>query len=170
MPGYKSDHSLVKLKLDLSTLPRGPGSFKMNNSHLYEDDFKNNIKNAILELVRNNSDSNPNTLWELIKGTIRNESIKFPSRRKREKEREENTLKSNISKIEDDLNSNPNNENLKHKLFSENRKLDNLRGAKIKGILLRSKAEWIEGSEKNTAFCKFRKKGVSEKNCQTSKK
>ena len=58
--------------------------------------------------------------------------------------RKENTLKSNISKIEDDLNSNPNNENLKDKLLSENRKLDNLRDDKIKGILLRSKAEWIE--------------------------
>ena len=72
-------------------------------------------------------DSNPNTLWELIKGTIRNESIKYASRRKREKEREENTIKSTISKIEDGLNSNPNNENLKHKLLSENRKLHNLR-------------------------------------------
>ena len=164
MPGYKSDHSLVKLKLDLSTLPRGPGSFKMNNSYLFEDDFKNNIKHAIRELVRNNSDSNPNTLWELIKGTIRNESIKYASRRKREKEREENTLKSNISKIEDNLNSNPNNENLKHKLLNENRKLDNLRDDKIKGILLRSKAEWIEGSEKNTAFfANLEKKRVSEK-------
>ena len=49
--------------------------------------------------------------------------------------------------------------------MSENRKLDNLRDEQIKGILLRSKAEWIEGSEKNTAFlCKFRKKRVSEKN------
>ena len=82
-------------------------------------------------------DSKPNTVWELIKGIIRNESIKYASRRKREKEREQNTLKSNISKIEDDLNSNPNNENLKHKLLSENRKLDNLRDDKIKDILLR---------------------------------
>ena len=56
------------------------------------------------------------------------------------------------TEIEDNLNSNPNNENLKHKLLSENRKLDNLRDDKIKGIFLRSKAEWIEGSEKNTVF------------------
>ena len=35
---------------------------------------------------------------------------------------------------------------------------------KIKGILLRSKAEWIEGSEKNTAFfANLKKKSVSEK-------
>jgi len=112
MPGYKSDHS-----------------------YLFEDDFKNYIKNAIQKLVRNKSDSNPNTLWELIKGTIRNESIKYASRRKREKEKEENALKSTISTIEDDLNSNPNNENLKHKLLSENRKLDNLRDDNIKAYV-----------------------------------
>ena len=100
----------------------------------------------------------------MIKGTIRIESIKYASRRKREKETEENTLKSNIFKIEDDLNSNPNNENLKHKLLSENRKLDTLRDDKIKGMLLRSKAEWIEGCEKNTSFCaNLEKKRVSEK-------
>jgi len=28
----------------------------VNNSYLFEDDFKNNIKNAIQELVRNSSD------------------------------------------------------------------------------------------------------------------
>ena len=62
------------------------------------------------------------------------------------------------------LNSNPNNENLKHKLLSENRKLDNLRDDKIKDILLRWKTEWIEGSEKNTAvFANLEKKRVSEK-------
>jgi len=106
----------------------------------------------------------------LIKGTIRKQSIKYASRRKRQQEREENTLKSNISKIEDDLNSNPNNENLKHKLLSENKKLDNLRDGKNKGILMRSKAEWIEGIEKNTAFWQILKIDGIRKNCQTFKK
>jgi len=100
----------------------------------------------------------------LIKRTIRDKSITYEARRKRKQEKEENTLKSNISKTEDVLNSNPNSANLKHKLLNEKRKLDNLRDAKIKGILLRSKAEWIEGSENNTAFLQIYKKRVSEKN------
>ena len=62
-----------------------------------------------------------NTLCDLIKRTIRDKSITYEARRKRKQEKEENTLKSNISKIEDNLNSNPNNENLKHKLLNENR-------------------------------------------------
>ena len=65
MPGYKSDHSVVKLKLDVSTIPRGPGSFKMNTLYLF--DFNTNIKNAVRKLVRNIADSTPNSLWELIK-------------------------------------------------------------------------------------------------------
>ena len=92
----------------------------------------------------------------MIKGTRRKQSIKYAS--------------SNISKIADDFNSNPNNENLKHKLLSENRKLDNLRDGKIKGILMRSKAEWIEGIEKNTAFWQILKKDAIRKNCPTFKK
>ena len=65
MPGYKSDHFVVKLKLDVSTIPRGPGSFKMNTLYLF--DFNTNIKNAVRKLVRNIADSTPNSLWELIK-------------------------------------------------------------------------------------------------------
>ena len=53
--------------------------------------------------------------------------------------------------------------------MNENRKLNNLRDDKIKGIIMRSKAEWIEGSENNTAFfANLEKNRVSEKNCQTS--
>ena len=49
--------------------------------------------------------------------------------------------------------------------LNENRKLDNLGDDKIKGILLRSKAEWIECSEKPTdCFANLEKKRVSEKN------
>ena len=70
MPGYKSDHSVVNLKLDVSTIPRGPGSFKMNTLYLFEGDFKTNIKNAFRKLVRNIADSTPNSLWELIKNFV----------------------------------------------------------------------------------------------------
>ena len=48
--------------------------------------------------------------------------------------------------------------------MNENRKLNNLRDDKIKVIIMRSKAEWIEGSENNTVFfANLEKNRVSEK-------
>lgn len=35
------------------------------------------IRNSIKETVNLNNETNPNTMWELIKGNIRNETIKY---------------------------------------------------------------------------------------------
>ena len=81
-PGYKTDHSLITVSIDFHNVPRGPGYFKFNNSLLIDNDYKNIIKRSISETARINSDANPNVLWEVIKGNIRNETIKFATHKK----------------------------------------------------------------------------------------
>ena len=66
-PGYKSDHSIVILSIEFIQQPKGPGYFKLNNTLLLENDYKEIIKTHILEIVEINKDANPNTLWELLK-------------------------------------------------------------------------------------------------------
>ena len=82
---YKSDHSLVVLNLDLSDIKRGPGYFKLNNSFILENNYQECIRKSITEIVSHNFSANPNTLWELIKGTVRNETIKYGTIRKKKK-------------------------------------------------------------------------------------
>ena len=41
-PGYKSDHSIVILKLNLIDCKPGPGYFKLNNSLLFDTEYKKN--------------------------------------------------------------------------------------------------------------------------------
>ena len=74
-PSYKSDHSLVSIAINLTNQQRGPGYFKFNNSLLTEDNFICKIKEAIDETIQINKEANPNILWELIKGNIRNNTI-----------------------------------------------------------------------------------------------
>ena len=73
-PGYKTDHSTVILSLDTSEQKRGPGYFKINNTILYNTDYQNQIKSTIRDTVMHNTNSNPNTLWEILKGAIRKTS------------------------------------------------------------------------------------------------
>ena len=49
--GYKSDHSIVSLNIDLINLTRGPDYFKLNNSLLLDEDYQEIIKNSISEIA-----------------------------------------------------------------------------------------------------------------------
>ena len=41
----------------------------------YYYEYQQTIKESIKEIATINKDANPNTLWEIIKGTVRNETI-----------------------------------------------------------------------------------------------
>ena len=61
------------------------GYFKLNNSLLLDDKYQTCIKRVINDIVQINQGANPNTLWEIIKGSIRNETIKYASMKKKNK-------------------------------------------------------------------------------------
>ena len=72
------------MTLETSQTTRGPGSFKINNSILHEEEYIQRIRNAIKQIATINKDANPITLWEIIKGTIRNIYIKYSSEKKKQ--------------------------------------------------------------------------------------
>jgi exonuclease III len=48
-PGYRSDHSIVELTLNLSKHKKGPGLWKFNNSLLKDNEYVNEIKKCIAD-------------------------------------------------------------------------------------------------------------------------
>jgi len=58
--------------------------------YLNDIDYINEIKVAINETIDINKNCNPNTNWELINGSIRNTSIIYASRAKKNKRKSEN--------------------------------------------------------------------------------
>ena len=72
-----SDHAIISLDIIANKTVRGKGYFKMNNSLLLEKDHKDKIKTIIRDTAEINKTANPNTLWEIIKGSKRNETIKY---------------------------------------------------------------------------------------------
>ena len=148
---YKSDHSLVSLNIDLFNLTRGPGYFKLNNSLLLEAEYQKIIKKNVNETVLINKESNPNTLWELIKGTVRNETIKYASKKKKDTNKRESALSDEIlilNKILSETNNTDRIEIIKNNLRKKNNKLENITDIKLNGLILRSKANIVENSEK----------------------
>ena len=162
---YKSDHSPVSLKIDLLNLTRGPGYFKLNNSLLLETEYQEIIKANINETVSINKDSNPNTLWELIKGTIRNETIKYASKKQKDTNKRETTLRNDIHILNKSLSETSNTnraETIKNNLQEKNNELEIITNAKLNGFILRSKANIVENSEKNSKYFASLEKKRSE--------
>ena len=74
---YKSDHSIGLLRIDVSNITRGSGYFKLNKSLLLDAAYQDKINRSRNEIATINNNANPIILWELIKGTVRNETIKY---------------------------------------------------------------------------------------------
>ena len=61
------------------------------------------IKNSLKETVDINKDANPVTLWEVIKGNIRNETIKYASAKKKRELTLEKQLLTDIDHLETEI-------------------------------------------------------------------
>ena len=162
---YKSDHCPVSITLDLSQHFRGLGYFKVNNSLLLNPDYQEIIRESINETTTINADANPNTLWELIKGTIRNETIKYAAKKKKETNKQEHQLTNDIDKLKQDL-TNVSDINrleiIKESLNEKVSELESIIENKINGFILRSKATVIEHNEKNSKYFASLKKKKSD--------
>ena len=66
-----------------------------------------------------NKNANPNTLWEIIKGSNRNESIKYASYKKKEQNKKEIQLIKEINTLKSKITSNNDHENELKRLKEE---------------------------------------------------
>jgi len=76
--GYKTDHSLIKIKVALHSNQRGPGFRKLNSSFPSDINYVNQIRRAIQKVLaeyENDDDVNPALLWEMIKLKVREQSF-----------------------------------------------------------------------------------------------
>ena len=114
-------------------------------------DYQEIIRGSINETTTINADANPNTLWELIKGTIRNETIRYAAKKKKETNKQEHQLTNDFDKLKQDL-TNVSDVNrleiIKESLNEKISELESIIENKINGFILRSKANVIEHNEK----------------------
>ena len=105
----------MRLTLETNEHERGTGYFKINTSVLTEESCHRPIKTGIRDIVSLKENANPNTLWEIIKDTIRNITTQFTTEK------------------------NMNNMKRKKEIINEMEILENRNG-----MLLRSKAIHVE--------------------------
>jgi hypothetical protein len=149
--GYRTDHSLVSLRLNDNYENPGKGFWKLNVSLLNDVAYVNMVKQSIENIVNENSDANPDTLWETIKCVVRGDSIRYSVKKARERNKEQANLEKEIMNLELQYSHNPD-PNVFVTLETKKRDLESLYSYKAKGAMIRSKARWVEDGEKNSRY------------------
>lgn len=164
MPGYRTDHSLVKVDITFGNMARGSGVWKLNTSLLkdaiYVGMVKDTIKNTVnmykVEGHENNEihsfSVSDQMLFEMLKMEIRGMTIKYSSQKKKQNIAHEKRLNNEILLLETQLTANPSSNELNEKLREKQDSLYELRKNKIAAIMIRSKSQYYEEGEKPTKY------------------
>lgn len=157
---YKTDHSLIDIKIALHSNPRGPGFWKLNTSFLNENDYIGQIQVVIKETheeYRHDKTMNDALLWEMIKLKIREHSIKYATTKRAKTVRREEELEKEINTLQHLIDTqNENNEidiaDTFHNLEIKKRELEEIVEYRTKGSILRARCRWFNEGEKNTKY------------------
>ena len=161
-PGYRSDHSIIELKITLCNFKRGRGTWKLNCSLLENKEYLIMVNNLIdseklnyAALVYNPNLVNqiserdihmtiPDDLFlETLLLKIRGETIKFASRLRNNERRLRVSFEKEIEEPEATCS-----EGNTNKLISKKETLVNLRAKELEASRVRSRAAWLKDGEK----------------------
>jgi exonuclease III len=166
LPGFHSDHSLIKFSIGYSAKQAGKGFWKFNTSLLHDQDYVKNIKNIIKSTAENHNHlADKSLIWEIIKLNIRNFTIPYSA----DKKRQQNSLLLDLEKRYNELHnlvlSDKANIEETEEFKNVKREIELMEKHKARGAMLRSKCRWIEEGEKNTSyFLRLEKNNYLNKN------
>ena len=112
-----------------------------------------NTKNKnINEIVAFNIEANPNILWDLIKRTVRNETIKFATKEKKETNELETNLRSKIDTLTKEIGEIKDEgrlEQIRNELQQTKNELESIIERELNGLI---KANIIENNERTLSI------------------
>ena len=148
--GFSSDHSYISLNIQGSAISHGKGYWKFNNSFLLNDDFIAEVKNLIRDICNDSYDSYSG-LWDTIKFQVKDYSIRYGSKRKKERNMRRESIEREIKNIK----NTPNfilDDTLRRKLFDCEIELNSIIDQEVQGIMTRARAQWTEEGERSTKY------------------
>ena len=150
-PSIYSDHSIVEINLEgASNISRGKGFWKFNSSLLTDRAYTHKVKECIRETMENNRElENKSLLWDLIKCKIRGMTVSYSSFKAKEQRQMETDLKKKLEELERNMHEN-NNRLLDYE--TTKREFEDIQKHKTRGIMIRSRAQFVEQGERNTKY------------------
>ena len=156
-PGYKSDHSLISINFIPIMCERGKGFWKLNCSHLKDLDYVKLMKETITDTINMNKNANPNLLWDVVKMTVRGESIKYGSKIKKKRDKQMENLENQIQNLENRLSScydltQEEINSTEEEITIKKEQLTCIIKKKLEGAIITSRIQWYEEGESNSKY------------------
>ena len=181
-PGYRTDHSLIEMEIKFSRFNKGKGFWKFSNHLLRDKEYLDKVKLTIQnieekyvlpvynyenlkDIPKNEIQFNINDqmFFEQILLEIRGMTIPFSSKKKKETKLREDFLIKQIELL-NSITQQSDSCLLLEILEEYQKELENIRNESLKGLMMRSKAKWIEQGEKPTKyFCSLEKRNFINK-------
>ena len=155
LPSFKSDHSIVSLDINLHKEDRGRGFWKMNTTHLRDQDCVNLINECITESEIKYSHENPALKLELIKWEVMNCNRKYAKNKAKNKRNILEDLEKRLSDLEKNRDENigfHNDVNIQENINDVRREINTIVEEKTKSSMLRSKIRWYKEGEKSSKY------------------
>jgi exonuclease III len=154
-PGFCSDHSLVLAEFNPGGAPlRGRGYWKFNNRLLEDSKYVESVKNKFQNGVYFHEFGEDDTLnWDTLKMMMRRDSITYSIHRSKERNKQSKETSEALKKAEEALNnSDGSNKDLEENYYRLKNEWQSIENEKTAGLMLRSRARYIEQGERNTKY------------------
>ena len=141
-----TDHSSVVLTVRIDDVIRGKGLWKMNTSHILEDEYKEGLTNLWREWQNRKQEfTDVKRWWDIGKSRIKNYTIGFSN---------EITYrnKSNLQDLEYEINLLKQNDPNNNELNDLQKQYDETQSKIAEGARVRSRIKWWEQGEKSTKY------------------
>ena len=94
----------------------------------------------------------PSLFWETLLVTLRGQIISYAKKAKRESKNKERELEKSITELNNIVNTGQYSKELCNSLISKNQEFLEMRKTELNGMLIRSRANWLEYGEKASKF------------------
>ena len=148
--GILTDHSAFYLLLELNQNERGRGYWKMNTSHLIKPDFMEMMNSFLDQFLIENENMEIIRKWELLKFDIAVKCKEYAREQASEKNLIISQLSEKIMEYEDKFDKLS--ENSMKILQDSKSEMQDILNEQIQGIIFRTKCNWMEQGEMNSAF------------------
>ena len=150
-PGIRSDHSLLKLQLEIAHSQKaGRGFWKFNSSLLKDKTYIEKVHDVINSCkIKYSNINNKSLLWDVVKCEIRSETISYASWKNKQRIKYEKELEIEINNLEKKLSTD---NTLYQEYQTTKQEYESLQNERAHGIFIRSRVQFIEENEKATKF------------------
>ena len=148
LPGFKSDHSIIKLSFNKKDIKRGSGFWKFNCKLLRDKTFVDLINKKLSELKEETIQLEDKGIrWDYIKCKLRGHILSYSIRQSKLRREYKNKIQSDLLEYQNQL-TNKLDEHVLDQYQHCKEELEKLEELETQGAILRAKAKWAEAGEK----------------------